>query len=161
MEYYRGILFLTTNRVGQFDDAFVSRIHLIIHYEPLGEPQRRKIWTQFFEKLEEERDDISVTSRARNYVLNDPEIKGVEWNGREIRNTFQTAVALADYQFSAKENKSEHEIAQLDRKHFQEICGMALQFRSYLTNLHGMDEHGRAFVAKARMDEHEEPKSTY
>lgn len=86
MEYYRGILFLTTNRVGQFDDAFVSRIHLIIHYAPLGEPERRKIWTQFFEKLEDERSDISITGRARTYVLDDPEIKDVEWNGREIRN---------------------------------------------------------------------------
>ncbi|KAK8071311.1 P-loop containing nucleoside triphosphate hydrolase [Apiospora hydei] len=86
MEYYRGILFLTTNRVGQFDDAFVSRIHLIIHYSPLGEPERRKIWTQFFEKLEDERDDISITSRARKYVLHDPEINDVKWNGREIRN---------------------------------------------------------------------------
>lgn len=33
MEYYRGILFLTTNRVGNFEDAFVSRIHSVIHYE--------------------------------------------------------------------------------------------------------------------------------
>ncbi|KAK7946965.1 P-loop containing nucleoside triphosphate hydrolase [Apiospora aurea] len=157
MEYYRGILFLT-NRVGQFDDAFVSRIHLIIHYSPLGELERRKIWTQFFEKLEDERDDISITSRARKYVLHDPEINDVKWNGREIRNgkNLQTAVALADYQFSAKENKSEHEIAQLDQKHFQQICGMALPFKGYLTNLHGMDEPGRAFVSKARIDGPEE-----
>ncbi|KAK7917808.1 hypothetical protein PG985_011416 [Apiospora marii] len=152
MEYYRGILFLTTNRVGQFDDAFVSRIHLVIHYEPLGDRERRKIWTQFFEKLEAERKDISITSRARNYVFGDPEINDVEWNGREIRNAFPTAVALADYQFSAKENKSEYETAELDQKHFQQICGMALQFKGYLTNLHGMDEHERAFVAKARDD---------
>lgn len=86
MEYYRGILFLTTNRVGQFDDAFVSRIHLIIHYSPLGEPERRRIWTQFFEKLEDERSDISITGRARNYVLEDYEVTKVKWNGREIRN---------------------------------------------------------------------------
>ncbi|KAK8024477.1 P-loop containing nucleoside triphosphate hydrolase [Apiospora rasikravindrae] len=71
---------------GHFDDAFVSRIHLVIHYEPLGERERRKIWTQFFEKLEDERKDISIASRARNYVLHDPEINDVKWNGREIRN---------------------------------------------------------------------------
>ncbi|KAK7971588.1 hypothetical protein PG989_016604 [Apiospora arundinis] len=153
MEYYRGILFLTTNRVGQFDDAFMSRIHLIIHYEPLGDRERHKIWTQFFEKLENERSDIAIASRARNYVLNDPEITNVKWNGREIRNAFQTAVALADYQFSIKENRKEYETAQLDQKHFQQICGMALQFKGYLNNLHGMDEQGRAFVAKARIDE--------
>ncbi|KAK8102066.1 hypothetical protein PG984_015212 [Apiospora sp. TS-2023a] len=156
MEYYRGILFLTTNRVGQFDDAFVSRIHLIIHYSPLGEPERRTIWSQFFEKLEDERSDISITGRARNYVLDDPEIRDVEWNGREIRNAFQTAVALADYEFSAKENKKEHEIAQLDQKHFQKICKMALQFKGYLTSLHGADEHTRAYQMRARNDGPEE-----
>lgn len=28
LEYYKGILFLTTNRIGTFDEAFKSRIHL-------------------------------------------------------------------------------------------------------------------------------------
>lgn len=30
LEYYRGILFLSTNRVGTFDEAFTSRIHIQI-----------------------------------------------------------------------------------------------------------------------------------
>ncbi|KAK6839088.1 hypothetical protein PG987_004954 [Apiospora arundinis] len=154
MEYYRGILFLTTNRIGHFDDAFISRIHLVIHYEPLGESDRYTIWKQFFAKLEDERTDIMVTGRARSYVLNDPEITKVKWNGREIRNgNWPNPVALADYEFSAKEIKAEYETAQLDQKHFQQICGMALKFKGYLDNLHGMDEHGRAFAARARIDE--------
>ncbi|KAI7332767.1 hypothetical protein KC315_g4505 [Hortaea werneckii] len=33
MEYFRGLLFLTTNRVGQIDDAFMSRVHMAIGYE--------------------------------------------------------------------------------------------------------------------------------
>lgn len=28
LEYYKGILFLTTNRIGTFDEAFKSRIHI-------------------------------------------------------------------------------------------------------------------------------------
>ncbi|CAJ2499893.1 Uu.00g027460.m01.CDS01 [Anthostomella pinea] len=48
MEYYRGSLFLTTNRVGTFDDAFVSRIHVVIHYKDLDEEDRKKIWKRFF-----------------------------------------------------------------------------------------------------------------
>ncbi|KAI0485578.1 P-loop containing nucleoside triphosphate hydrolase protein [Xylaria cf. heliscus] len=50
IEYYQGILFLTTNRVGQFDDAFMSRIHVVIHYPDLGEAEQKKIWNQFFYK---------------------------------------------------------------------------------------------------------------
>lgn len=32
LEYYRGVLFLTTNRVQTFDAAFTSRIHVALHY---------------------------------------------------------------------------------------------------------------------------------
>lgn len=86
IEYYRGILFLTTNRVGHFDDAFISRIHVIIRYENLKEDDRKKIWEQFFDKLTDERDDFTVTRRAKSYVLEDEIISKMEWNGREIRN---------------------------------------------------------------------------
>src|SRR6266566_3691141 len=72
VEYYRGILFLTTNRVGHFDDAFVSRIHVIIAYDNLGVPERQKIWKQFFKKLGDERKDIYIDGRAKKYVLEDP-----------------------------------------------------------------------------------------
>jgi SpoVK/Ycf46/Vps4 family AAA+-type ATPase len=35
MEYYQGILFLTTNRVGTFDEAFISRVHVSIRVSSL------------------------------------------------------------------------------------------------------------------------------
>lgn len=80
-------MFLTTNRVGTFDDAFISRIHLTIYYEDLGEKERQQIWKQFFAKLEKERkDDIIVKLRAKKYVLEDSEMQKIPWNGREIRN---------------------------------------------------------------------------
>lgn len=75
LEYYRGIMFLTSNRVGTFDDAFISRIQVVIYYEDLGQEQRAKIWKQFFDKLEKDRKDtIIVESRAKHFVLNDSEM---------------------------------------------------------------------------------------
>jgi SpoVK/Ycf46/Vps4 family AAA+-type ATPase len=47
LEYYEGILFLTTNRVKQIDDAFHSRIHVSLHYPPLAALGRRQIWKAF------------------------------------------------------------------------------------------------------------------
>ena len=90
VEYYRGILFLTTNRVGHFDDAFMSRIHVFIDYDNLGEKERQQIWKQFFNKLANERKDIYVDGRAKRYVLEDPDMRNIEWNGREIRNGRRT-----------------------------------------------------------------------
>lgn len=87
VEYYRGILFLTSNRVGQFDDAFTSRIHVVIHYPALKPDQRKKIWENFFTKLENDIDDVIIKPRAKAYILNDDsEILKEDWNGREIRN---------------------------------------------------------------------------
>lgn len=105
VEYYRGVLFLTTNRVGHFDDAFMSRIHVIIHYKTLSVEDRRKIWAQFFDKLEEDRDEFEITERARSYVFGkdsqgsdsdddsdrgrknkDIAMVNMPFNGREIRN---------------------------------------------------------------------------
>jgi hypothetical protein len=44
LEYYPGIMFLTTNRMDEFDDAFQSRIHLTIEYKELGFKELTTIW---------------------------------------------------------------------------------------------------------------------
>lgn len=51
-EYYQGILFLTTNRVETFDEAFQSRIHMGIRYENLPPKARKKIWQHHVGKVE-------------------------------------------------------------------------------------------------------------
>ena len=150
IEYYRGILFLTTNRVGHFDDAFMSRIHVIIYYDKLSADDRRKIWEQFFDKLCDEREEFVITGRAKAYVLEDEIVSKMEWNGREIRNAFQTAVALAEYRFLQKPNKGKNDHPTLDQRDFEQVCNMMRQFKQYLIDVHGHDEEERAFLARAR-----------
>lgn len=175
MEYYKGILFLTTNRVGEFDDAFISRIHLVLRYESLNLEARNKIWQGFFEKLERERGrQLRVTKSAKRYIFEHKEMTAIPWNGREIRNgmstpgypfriikftvitAFQTAVALAQYQFAMLEDKEEGEKATLDREHFEEVCAITTHFKDYLKRVHMGDEQDRAIRAKYRNDDDEE-----
>ena len=52
LEYYEGILILTSNRVGTFDEAFRSRVHIALHYEDLKPRSRRQIWSNFLARLE-------------------------------------------------------------------------------------------------------------
>ncbi|KAI9742742.1 MAG: hypothetical protein M1818_003471 [Claussenomyces sp. TS43310] len=145
MEYYRGILFLTTNRVGHFDPAFFSRIHVYIGYPPLNADGRRRIWLQFFQKLEAERgDEVTIKSAAKRYILSDDVLKDTEWNGREIRNAFQTAVALAEYEASQRrelitqrQGGVEVEEGQaldieLRQDHFEKVVEMSDNFKKYL-----------------------------
>jgi SpoVK/Ycf46/Vps4 family AAA+-type ATPase len=47
LEYCEGIMFLTTNRVSQFDEAVLSRIHLTLRYDDLNKATREQIWRQF------------------------------------------------------------------------------------------------------------------
>lgn len=51
LEYFQGILFLTTNRVETFDDAFQSRIHVALRYGELTAKARRTVWKMFVEKV--------------------------------------------------------------------------------------------------------------
>lgn len=51
LEYFQGILFLTTNRVETFDDAFQSRIHVALRYNELGFKAKVKIWKMFLEMV--------------------------------------------------------------------------------------------------------------
>ncbi|CAK7225767.1 hypothetical protein SBRCBS47491_006001 [Sporothrix bragantina] len=97
LEYFRGVLFLTTNRVESFDEAFTSRIHVALHYRPLTTEGRRRVWMQHFARIERDSGGrIFVLRSAREYAYDDAEVHALELNGREIRNALQTAVALAE-----------------------------------------------------------------
>lgn len=50
LEYYEGIMFLTTNRVQTFDAAFQSRIHISLEYPELDKPARKAIWQDFLNR---------------------------------------------------------------------------------------------------------------
>jgi SpoVK/Ycf46/Vps4 family AAA+-type ATPase len=100
LEFYDGILFLTTNRIGSFDDAFTSRVHIQLYYPNLDDHQRNEIWKIFINKLAKERGDtIRLNIDAKDYIRG-KEIQALELNGREIRNS-----KLAGYPFSRFEEK--------------------------------------------------------
>jgi hypothetical protein len=65
LEYFQGILFLTTNRVETFDEAFQSRIHLALKYEELGQKARKDVWKQFLKmvKVMEGKETLDFTER--------------------------------------------------------------------------------------------------
>lgn len=90
LEFYDGILFLTTNRVGAFDDAFISRIHIQLYYPDFTDEQRQQVWNTFMDKLRAERGDyIRLDIDGKEY-LRGAEMRALKWNGREIRNGSNT-----------------------------------------------------------------------
>jgi hypothetical protein len=86
-EYYQGILFLTTNRVETFDEAFQSRIHMGIRYENLQPNARKKIWQHHVGKVEamaKKPESAKPISEA-----DFDELSRRNMNGRQVRITIR------------------------------------------------------------------------
>lgn len=133
LEYYQGVLFLTTNRVASFDSAFTSQIHVALHYRRLTDGDRRCIWTNNFERLERNSaGKISVGSSTRSYVIGDVrEIGALRWNGRETRNALQTAVALAETE--AAEDGLEK--VRIEERHLRQVTKMSRGFQTFMSKV--------------------------
>ncbi|KAF6822871.1 AAA family [Colletotrichum plurivorum] len=125
LEYYGGILFLTTNRVGIIDEAFKSRIHISLYYEPLSRSQTIEIFRVNIRKLREIEDAKekllsgdggqqqqqhprlsikakSIVDYAKRHWDEYADAPHLRWNGRQIRNAFQIASSLAHYTMRAR-----------------------------------------------------------
>ena len=94
LEFHDGILILTSNRVGTFDEAFKSRIQLAIHYAPLEKAQRRRIWRNLLEHIERMEPSMIDFEELMDYI---DELSYSEMNGRQIRNALTTARQLAEW----------------------------------------------------------------
>jgi SpoVK/Ycf46/Vps4 family AAA+-type ATPase len=93
LEYYDGILILTSNRVGTFDEAFKSRIQLALYYEPLGHGERKQIWKNFIRRLQGMEKNIDYDDVEMYY----DELAAHDLNGRQIRNCITIARQLAQF----------------------------------------------------------------
>ncbi len=80
LDYYRGILFLTTNRPEVLDYAILSRVMLHLEYPDLDAPSREAIWKTMFQEAGLELMGNDFTSLSE-----------VELNGRQIRNLTRLA----------------------------------------------------------------------
>ncbi|KAF2799847.1 hypothetical protein K505DRAFT_230068 [Melanomma pulvis-pyrius CBS 109.77] len=91
LEYYQGILFLTTNRVATFDEAFQSRIHMGIKYDNLTSKARQEIWKHHINKVVHMEGQESVPFKDSDIE----ELSHKVLNGRQIKNNVKTAQSIA------------------------------------------------------------------
>jgi hypothetical protein len=84
LEYYEGILFLTTNRVDNIDAAFESRIHLSLDYPELDFESRKTVWSNFLRRETSKISDKDIDQLAK-----------FQLNGRQCKNILKTSKLLA------------------------------------------------------------------
>ncbi|KAK4141955.1 uncharacterized protein C8A04DRAFT_13674 [Dichotomopilus funicola] len=155
LEYYEGILFLTANRVGVFDEAFKSRIHLPLYYPPLEWKNTKKIWHIHLKKLVESGlvvvDENDILEYAENFFDRQNakgSTVGPVWNGRQIRNAFQSAVALAGH---GSEVGAGNKI-RVTREHFDSVAKVSDHFNRYIYGIKMQTDSDKAVKWGYRFD---------
>jgi hypothetical protein len=159
MEYYAGILFLTTNRVGDFDEAFTSRIHISLYYPELDKDKTVQIFNINLDMIEDrflkknraiKIDKMKIGAFAAGHFA---QHEHARWNGRQIRNACQTALALAEYEAQGNSHEAilkPNAVVYLNETHFQTVRNAYLEFADYINKLYGVDTAQRAQEGKLR-----------
>lgn len=86
--HFGGIIFLTTNRVRVFDEAFQSRIHVSLQYPDLTFDAKRRIWLAFLARVGQGQANCLTVDQMDKLCQ-------TALNGRQIKNVVKTASALA------------------------------------------------------------------
>ena len=141
LDYYQGVLFLTSNRVASLDPAFQSRVQCALQYDALGPSERAQIWTTL------------ISARGLGHALaggsaaNTIDVAALaahELNGRQIKNALQLALALA-----------RRDSAQLTQAHLLSTLELSMAFADAAGAGDGWEEAG----APARAQRYKEGAS--
>ena len=99
LEYFRGIIFLTTNLLSTIDTAFRSRVHIHLVFSSLSFAARCMLWRKFLDRLPSTgAPGISNNASSGKITksgsgISEDDIKALaKWNlnGREIKNAVKT-----------------------------------------------------------------------
>ncbi|OJI86362.1 hypothetical protein ASPTUDRAFT_53599 [Aspergillus tubingensis CBS 134.48] len=177
LEYYSGILSLTTNRVGTLDEAFKSRIHVSLYYPPLDKDQTLAIFDLNIRKLNDiqrakqmlqvDGDSSAVRETAleidRKSIMDyaewhyDTHEQNERWNGRQIRNAFQIAYSLAHYDMgrNSQDYNSPQTTLTLDYQQFVLVAKTIERFDDYLYDAIACTDMDHARDNGLRADDHD------
>ncbi|OJJ72531.1 hypothetical protein ASPBRDRAFT_543592 [Aspergillus brasiliensis CBS 101740] len=170
LEYYSGILFLTTNRVGALDEAFRSRVHLSLYYPHLSSEDTISILCSNLARLPRaDKVPKGTTIGNRHIHVMDKEIieyvrseyektyrvhRRGPWNGRQIRNAVQIASCLAFFDQSEKTPGNDLPVV-LTAEHFRTVNDTIEEFDRYLVKARRADDRKLAHMEGVRYDGYE------
>jgi SpoVK/Ycf46/Vps4 family AAA+-type ATPase len=147
LEYYDGLLFLTTNRPGQLDEAFQSRIHITFGLPELDFSQQKKVWLLFLKRLILDKDKRRNYEKLKElYSWISDELQQVlidanySMNGQQIRNCIRSANAIAH-----KDGRS------LQKDDLLTVIKLGQDFTRYMEKVKRMNTHDKARSLGYRM----------
>ncbi|KAF8471756.1 hypothetical protein BDZ91DRAFT_716438 [Kalaharituber pfeilii] len=135
LEYYKGIIFLTTNRVVSFDPAFRSRIHIALKFSDLDQAARVQVWDTFLSRVRAAGREVNIS------VEELAKLAERKINGREIKNAIKSAQGLA---MSRKE--------ELRINHLEQVLDIQEAFLKDLEDLEKVEGEGGPELKKRRVE---------
>lgn len=106
LEYFDGILIMTTNLVNHIDPAVFSRVHVCLEYGVQTQQERKEIWKGMFPPALKE---VMVGSDdTHEELLN--KLSEIKINGREIKTAIQNAVCRAVVMMETDRKKGKESI---------------------------------------------------
>jgi hypothetical protein len=167
LEYYNGVLFLTTNRIGKIDQAISSRIHIILHYKRLGQREIESVFRINMDRLRQTEEQQSgmtgqpplvivesdILQFAQDHCDKHPRGKGA-WNGRQIRNAFIIAASLA--RDEAESQTCPGFQPQLRYSHFKQVEKLVTDYEQFRSHVLGGDDSRKARLNEERDDDYDQ-----
>ncbi|KAG9230858.1 AAA family ATPase [Amylocarpus encephaloides] len=139
LEYYQGILFLTTNQIAQFDVAVQSRIHIALKYEALNEAQTTAIFMQFIRQLDAKKKVQSI-SKIETWMKSELIRRKTSFDGRQIRNIVSCAMSLAAAREGAEGKLTKYDLLKVVDIVREFKTEFQLQFDRYIRSQEGNEK---------------------
>ena len=118
LEYYAGVLLLTTNRPHTIDPAFESRIDIALNYANLTAESRAKVLQRFLQTLPDGSVEVSQDEVA--------DLMKKPLNGRQIKSAVKTARILA-----------QSEGLKLQKAHLDIVLGLRAKAKESIERMSG------------------------
>ena len=150
IENFSGLLILLTDRVGAFNEGFMSRIHIALHFPQLNTESAMQVWRVCLRRLQTQ-DDVDVDTPdimafAKELVSNSSQM----WNGRRIKVACDSAATLARYDTECYTDGK----PTLKVDHFKTVAHASQDFQEYMSAVSGPSEVARAWSRPARRDDY-------
>ena len=78
LEYCEAILFMTSNRASEFDEAIISRIHLLLRYDSLDRDAKMALWRKFLERANTPQGKVRLSNKELERLVSS------NFNGRQV-----------------------------------------------------------------------------
>ena len=121
LDYYQGIVVITTNRVSRFDGALMPRIDLTLGLPPLDRDRRLAIWRNQIQDLFDD-GIINKSQPADLCALASDEWSLDNFNGHQIKKAVKAAKVVAERKGKGLRRRDIETMLKIERQ-FQERVG--------------------------------------